>query len=29
MIIELASMGWLPYVRRRMRKSGLRLTVRW
>ena len=29
MRIELASMGWLPYVRRRMRKSGLRLTVRW
>ena len=29
MKIELVSMGWLPYVRRRMRKAGIRLTVRW
>ena len=29
MKLGLVSMGYLPYVRRRMRKSGLRLTVRW
>ena len=29
MKIELVSMGWLPYVRRGMRKAGIRLTVRW
>ena len=29
MKLGLVSMGYLPYVRRRMRRSGLRLTVRW
>ena len=29
MKLGLVSMGYLPYVRRRMRKSGLRLSVRW
>ena len=29
MKLGLVSMGYLPYVRRRMRRSGLRLSVRW
>ena len=29
MRLGLVSMGYLPYVRRRMRRSGLRLSVRW